>query len=326
MRSMWCVGWLVLITVLSGCVTPKVGLLGDGKASLKEFVLEGVDQDKILVIPVRGFISDAPQKDFFRDKPSLVEQIVSRLQKAENDSDVKAVLLTVNSPGGTSTASDILYHEIMTFKEKTKRKIVVSLMDIGASGGYYVSLPADCIVAHPTSVTGSVGVIFMRPKVQRLMEKIGLSMEVSRSGEKKDMGSPFRETTEQEAEILQDVVDQLADRFIRLVKKHRHLDDAALAKISSGRIYLPDEAKTMGLIDDIGYVSDAVEKAKTLAGLSENPRIVVYRRSEHANDNIYNMEMMASGPQPWVLFPDVLPKLDAGFYYIWLSDGMSMNR
>ena len=161
---------MAIAFLTSGCSGLKIHLGPDSKEPLKQFTLQGKERGKVLIIPIRGFLSDAPKKGLLDDRPSVVQEVVSQLRMAEKDKEVKAVLLEINSPGGTITASDILYHEIMEFKERTKTKIVAVLMDVAASGGYYIALPADRIVAHPTTITGSVGVIFVTPKVSGLME------------------------------------------------------------------------------------------------------------------------------------------------------------
>jgi ClpP class serine protease len=155
------------------------------------------------------------------------------------------------------------------------------MMDVAASGGYYVALPADFILAHPTTITGSIGVAFMRPKVTGLMEKIGLEMEVNKSGKNKDIGSPFREATKEEQKILQGLTDGLGERFLNLVAKHRKLDKNALQDIATARVYLSDEALQHGLVDKVGYLDEAVSKAANLAGLSEDAKVVVYRRTRN---------------------------------------------
>ena len=218
-----------------------------------------------------------------------MQEVVSQLRLAEKDNEIKAVLLEINSPGGSITASDVLYHEIMGFKERTNAKIVAGLMDVAASGGYYIALPADRIVAHPTTITGSVGVIFITPKVTGLMDKLGLAVEVNKSGKEKDIGSPFRPSTPEEQKIFQELTDRMGRRFLDLVAKHRGMDQKTLTSISTARIYLADEALQLKLIDSIGYLSDAIAEAKELAGLSKEAKVVVYRRSEYPNDNVYNM-------------------------------------
>ncbi len=311
----------ILITMLLGCAGPRITLFSDASDPLQEVILDGTADDKILVLPISGVITDAPKSRMLRTMPGPVQEVVSHLRLAETDDRIKAVLLKINSPGGTTTASDILYHEILAFKRRTGKKVVVCMMNLAASGGYYVSLPADVIMAHPTSVTGSIGVILMRPEVSGLMEKVGVAMQVNKSGENKDMGSPFRPTTPVEAQMLQDLTDALGRRFIRLVKQHRNLDDAQLAKVADARIFLADAAVAAGLVDKIGYLKDAIEEAKAIADLDTDARVVAYRRTQYPDDNIYNtltsgaragqsplMDMGAIGD--WL-------SLETGFYYLW---------
>jgi len=308
---------LISVTACSG---PQVRLFREAPEPLREFTLEGVGKDKILLIPVTGLISDMPKKGVLRTSPSLVEQVVLQLNKAEKDKQIKAVLLKINSPGGTITASDLLYHEIVSFQEKTGAKIIVSMMDIAASGAYYMSLPADKIIAHPTSVTGSVGVIFLQPKVTGLMDKIGLGVDVKKFGKNKDMGSPFRESSEEEQKLLQKAVNDFGERFIRLVQKHRKLDQRALTEIATARIFLADDALKLGLVDTIGYLSDAVKESKKLAKVADDARVVVYRRTEFPEDNYYNVAGVASEDVTIsAINIDLLEpfSLKTGFYYLW---------
>lgn len=306
---------------VNGCAAPKIKLFPDATDPLQEFTLEGTQKGKVLVIPIRGIISDAPRKSFPGAMPSAVQEIVSQLRLAEKDEEVRAVLLKIDSPGGLITASDVLYHEIMAFKKRTGAKVVVAMMDVAASGGYYVSLPADFILAHPTTITGSIGAIFMRPKVTGVMGKIGLDIKVNKSGKNKDMGSPFRQTTEEEEKILQGITDELGGRFVSLVAKHRKLDQKALAQISTARVYLAKEALQLGLVDKIGYLSDAVVEARKLCGLSEDTKLVVYRRTEYPDDNIYNTSTTQYSGSRLALIdlglPDCMTSLRTGFYYLW---------
>jgi len=311
---------IILLISLTACSGPQVRLFREAPEPLREFTLEGVGKDKILLIPVTGLISDMPKKGVLRTSPSLVEQVVLQLNKAEKDKQIKAVLLKINSPGGTITASDLLYHEIMSFKEKTGAKIIISMMDIAASGAYYMSLPADKIMAHPTSVTGSVGVIFLQPRVTGLMDKLGLGVDVKKFGKNKDMGSPFRESSEEEQKLLQKAVNDFGERFIRLVQKHRNLDQRALTDVATGRIFLADDALKLGLVDTIGYLSDAVKESKKVAKVPDDARVIVYRRAEFPEDNYYNVSGVASEDvSVSVISMDLLEpfSLKTGFYYLW---------
>ena len=312
----------MLIAILCfGCAGPRITLFPSASDPLREMTLEGDGKDKIQVIPITGFITDAPKESVVGTKPSVVQEVVSHLRLAEKDDRVKVVLLKIDTPGGSATASDILYHEIAAFKERTGKKVLACMMDIATSGGYYVALPADLIMAHPTTLTGSVGVILMRPEVSALMEKIGVGVQVNKSGVNKDMGSPFRPITPAEENMLQDLADTLGKRFVDLVARHRGLNGEQLTTVADARLFLADAALDAGLVDKIGYLSDAIAEAKQIAGLDANARVVTYRRTEYPDDNVYNALTSAarSGPAPLVDMGPIsdLFSLDAGFYYLW---------
>jgi len=310
--------------VLSGCGAPRIKLFTDSTDPLKEFTLEGKGREKILIIPIRGLISNAPDERLLSTKPSVVQEVVSQLKRAEDDEDIKAIILQIESLGGTVTASDILYHEIKRLKEKREIKIVAVLMDIATSGAYYVVLPADYIVAHPTTVTGSVGVVFIRPDLTDLMGKIGLRVNINKSGGNKDMGAFYRESTPEENTIFQDLVDKMGKRFVDLVSEHRDIDNERLSHVASASIMLADEAEKLGLIDRTGYIQDALDETRKLAGLPDNTRVVVYRRSSYPDDNYYNPITMNSGGKTLNMIDlgiNQTPTLLApGFYYLWLQD------
>jgi len=312
---------LATMLCLANCAGPQVKLFTDASDPLKESLLQGTEKGKVLIISLRGIISTSPDDGMLRSKPSMIQEVVSQLRMAEKDPEIKCVLLKIDSPGGTATASDILYHEMMAFKQRTRVKVVVCMMDIAASGGYYAALPADLIFAHPTTITGSVGVVFMRPNVTRLIDKIGFSMDVSKSGPNKDMGSPFRQASAEEELILQDVTDGLADQFLNLVEKHRPIGPEALAAISSARVYLAAEAKQLGLIDRVGYLDEAIREALRISGLSEKAKVVAYRRTAFPNDNLYNPlttgSHLPAKPMLDLGIPDLSHQLAPGFYYIW---------
>ncbi len=320
MRTTRLITAIIVLILVTACSMPRIRLLTDATDPLREYTLEGSGTEKILLISVQGTISDVPQKGLVRSAPSMVQQVVSQLKKAEKDDRIRAVLFRVNSPGGTIVASDVLYHEISSYREKTGAKIVVSMLDVAASGAYYMSLPADMIMAHPTTITGSVGVIFLRPKVRALMDKIGLGVDVIKFGKNKDMGSPFRDSTEEEQKIMQKAVNDFGARFIRLVQKHRKLQDPALGEISTARVCTADEALKWGLVDKIGYLNDAVKEAKTLAGLADDARLVVYRRAKYSDDNYYNVTGATLEDEQVPIVNIALPEsfnLHAGFYYLW---------
>ncbi len=314
--------WLVFPMVLllcGGCSLPKFSLFPQA-GPLKEVTLEGEGNEKVAVITISGVISDLPRERLLRTLPSLVQEVVTQLKRAEQDPAVKALLLKVNTPGGGVTASDMLYNEISTYKQRSGIKIVVAMMNLATSGGYYVSLPADWIMAHPTTITGSIGVIFARPGYSGFMEKFGLAVNVSKSGEHKDMGSPFRPSNPGDEAIFQSLTDQMAERFRGLVSRHRKITPENMAQIATARIYMAPEAKRLGLVDEVGYLSDAIAKAKSLAGLPENARVVTYKRYESEEENLYSASMRGQTDELRTgasALATLMGAPQAGFYYMW---------
>ena len=291
---------------------------------LREYTLQGKAKEKVLLLPVRGTITNNPDENLLRTKPGMVQEIVSQLRKAEKDPRIKAVLLGIESPGGSSTDSDILFHELERYKSKSGVKVIAIMMGIAASGGYYAALASDRIMAHPSSITGSVGTIFLRPKVQGLMEKIGVGAEVSKSGKYKDMGSPYRETLPEEREMIQAMIEDLNKRFLELASRKRGLTDEQVRAVATARIFTARQALEMGLVDAIGYMDDGLNAAKEMAGLPEDARVVVYRRRRHPNDNVYNLLSTDEGGRVPELVRLPLSELfrmpAAGFYYLWAPE------
>jgi protease-4 len=310
---------LFLVLALPACA-PKIKIFtAPATDPLKEVVLEGDGDGKLALIHLTGFLAAQPRQGMLRSTPSQVQELVSGLALAGADAEVKGVVLAIDSPGGTTTASDIIYHEISDFKQRTGKKVVVAMFDVAASGGYYAALPADWILAHPTTITGSVGVVFMRPKLHGLFDKIGVDVEVSKSGEDKDMGSPFRPTTPEEAALFQTIIDDYAARFTALVAKHRALTPQNMALVRTARVFTANQALAAGLIDQVGYIQDAFAKARALSGLTDNARVVTYRRETYPNDNPYNTMTAADPAKTGLLGVDasfIMPPR-AGFYYVW---------
>ncbi len=311
---------LIAGLVLNGCVKTQIKLFTDGTVPFVEYTLEGTGDEKILLLPVEGRISDSPSRGLLRDRPSLVENIVAQLRKAEEDPQIKALIIKIDSPGGSVTAVDVLYHEFQAYQARTEVKLVVLFMGLAASGGYYIALPADHIVAHPTSITGSVGVIFIAPRVDGLMTKFGVAVDVNKSGRNKDTGSPFRPRTAEEDALFQDLTDQLAGRFVDLVARHRQPTPAALEEIKTARVFLAPKAMELGLVDKIGYANDALDAARREAGLAADARVVVYRRNEYPDDTVYNSGARGGTPKPVMVdlgLPAGILDHGTGFHYLW---------
>jgi protease-4 len=290
-----------------------------GQGPLKEVQVGGTGAAKVLLIEISGMIS-SQEKEGLISAPSLIARIKEQLTKAAQDDNVKAVVLRINTPGGTVTASDIIYHELKMFKASRKIPIIASIMDVGTSGGYYVAAAADRVLAHPSSVTGSIGVIMLTVNARGLLEKVGVEATAVTSGPRKDMGSPFRVMTSEERAIFQGLIDSFYQRFLNIVQEGRpQLQMDQIKKLADGRIYTGDQAKAAGLVDDIGYLENAIELAKKKANLTE-ARVVTYQRSGEYSNNVYS-RLIAPGPLAGMVDFDVMTFVRGGtpqFMYLWM--------
>jgi protease-4 len=258
-------------SVVSIDLTPRI-------RPLEEETVGGQGDAKILLMDFSGFLSDDLDTGSLTigappPRVPLLVRVREELEKASGDRKLKAVVLKINSPGGTVTTSDILFQELDGFRRRTKLPVVAVMMDVAASGGYYIALAADTIVAHPTTVTGSIGVIMVTVNADGLLQKIGVTAAAIKSGPFKDMGSPLRTLTPEERAIFQSVIDELYGQFVGKVAERRKVSLETAKKLGDGRIYTAQQA----LADRIGYIPDALEVARQAAGVSE-ARIVVYRR------------------------------------------------
>ena len=230
---------LLLVFMLSGCAV-TIPLIPPPQP-LQEQVLEGEGKKKILLLDISGTISEEEKAGglFGRSANSTVSVIRESLYKAEKDENLAGIILRINSPGGTVTASDIIHHDLTEFKKRKKVPILACIMSVGTSGGYYVAAAADEILAHPTAITGSIGVILMKFNVEGLMGKVGVEEQTVKSGEKKDLMSPFRKATPEEIKLAQEIIDQLYGRFldIAVARPGNQLSRDDLKKVADGRIY-----------------------------------------------------------------------------------------
>ena len=273
----------------SGCSFISVSLVQPVQP-LRETTVMGKGKEKVLIVEISGIISEEEKRGIagLSGEPDMVARIKEELKTAAKDKHIKAIILRINSPGGTVTASDMIYHEIEQFKKKTNNKVIACIMDLGASGGYYVAVSADKIVAHPTTVTGSIGVIMLNLSVEGLLQKIGVKDTSIKTGEHKDMGSPLKTMTEEERKIFQGVLDSMYERFLSVIAENRkELTNEKLKSLADGRIYTAQQALDYGLIDQIGYLDEAIELAKNEAGLT-TARVIIYHRPGSYKNNIYS--------------------------------------
>lgn len=276
---------LVALTafILQGCIMVPP-LFGERRGPLEVETLVPSERyfssDQILVIDLTGAVDVETGGGLFRpSKPGMLVQLKDRLKFAKQDRYLKGVILRINSPGGSVTASDLIYHEIKTFKEERPDVPVIAFMqDIAASGGLYVAMAADDIYALPTTVTGSIGVITFLPDLRGLSDKVGFGMRVIKSGENKDIGSPWSEMSDEQREIFQGMIDSMYEKFLAVILEGRGekgLTREQLMTFADGRILTADRAAELGIIDGVAYPDEVFELARKAAE-SDDAAIVSY--------------------------------------------------
>ena len=314
-------GGILFTMVFVGSILLNIVLLGilgtsysRSESGLQEAYVSGPSQEKkkVAIVPVKGAIFEG-ESSWGLGAYSFG---MKALKTALNDDSVAAVVLEVNSPGGSVTASDRLCHEITQLA--AKKPVVVFMGDIAASGGYYISAPAKVIYASPTTITGSIGVIVETLNAEQLMEKIGVKMTVVKSGPRKDVLSPWRSLTEGEQAMLSGIVGELYEQFLQAVLAGRKdkITREKLLSIADGSIFTADQALKNGLIDKIGYREDAIKEAGTLAGIAGEPLVVEYRKT------LTLLELLAGAKfhQENSIGPDLLLRLmgRSPFLFMWV--------
>lgn len=285
------------ILMLIQTLTPACSPFGGVKISaipadqtLRERVVQrhpGWVSNRIAVIDIAGVLMNAREYGLLSEGEHIVSLTMEKLEKAAADRRVKAIVLRINSPGGTVTASDILYSEILAFKKKTSKPVVAYFQDVAASGAYYLACAADEIIAQRTTVTGSIGVIMQMADLSGTLAKLGIQTDAIKSGPMKDAGSPFRRMAPEERDLFQALVDGFYAQFVDAVNEGRPgLSRDEVLKLADGRVYNSEQALKAGLIDRIGSIHDAVDVAKKRAGI-EAAHVVRYARPLSWSPNVY---------------------------------------
>jgi len=221
--------------------------------------------DKIAVIEVRGLITQS-------------QGVIEELHRYTEDEGVKAIILRIDSPGGGVGPSQEIYREVLKIKSNQKKKVITSMGSVAASGGYYIASASDLIVANPGTITGSIGVLMEFTNIEELFKKIGVKGVVLKSGEHKDIGSPFREMTPEEKKLMQSVIDNVHQQFIQAVAEGRKMDRLKVAQVADGRILTGEQAKQLGLVDQLGNLQDAIDTAAKLVGIEGKPLVLYPKR------------------------------------------------
>jgi protease IV len=233
--------------------------ISGGKSSHSLSPLPGME--KIALVKIEGMLITA-------------DTIVDEINSYAEDSSVRAILIRIDSPGGGVVASQEIFNAVLNARKQGKKKVVISMGSVAASGGYYIAAAGDRIIANPGTLTGSIGVKMEFANLEKLLEKIGVRGMVVKAGEYKDIGSPFREMTETEKRLLQAVIDDVHSQFIEAVAKGRNLPETDVKAIADGRIFTGRQALQLKLVDQLGDLEDSINVTAELAGIKGKPKVV----------------------------------------------------
>jgi protease IV len=277
---------------------------------LSETWASGQGQTKVVMIPIRGMIMLDDAEGMFASSSGSAQMALKSIHRATADQKVKALILDIDSGGGGITASDVILQALLDFKDSQPGRKVVSVFgDMAASGAYYIAVGSDTIVARPTSVTGSIGVLMQSINVKELGEKIGIRDVTIKSGKNKDILNPFTDLSDEQRAMLQGIVNSLHERFIGIVAEHRELSVEKVRELADGRVFLAQEAMELGLVDEVGYWKDGVAAT---AGLLDVPDVKVFRyEKEFSLSDIFASQSLVN-PQAWLR---LLPS--TRFLYFW---------
>lgn len=288
---------LAAVIVMSGIVMSIVTTLASNffNGGMTNFdqvpttvVKNGSPSHQIAEVVVKGEITGNASGGLLGGEGYNHKLILKQLDTIKNDDSIKGVLLTVNTPGGGTYESDELYQKLKEVKTKGK-KIYVQMETIAASGGYYISMPADKIYAGPQTLTGSIGVISQSMDYSELLKNLGIKTNTIKSGSHKDIMSPQREMTNEERDILQSINKDSFDQFVNVIKEGRHMSEDKVRKLADGRIYSAQQAKAHHLIDEIGYKNEALKAMKKELKL-KNPQIITFDTSQQGLGSLFGIK------------------------------------
>ena len=268
MQGILLIGFVLVGTLIVAGIHMATGQVGhkdmgvDQYPALNEVWSYGEGDTKVVTIPLHGLILLDGNESWMGPVAGSADMALQSIHRATHDPEVRALILQIDSPGGGITASDVIYDAILAFKQHQEGRVVIALFgDVAASGAYYIAMAADYILAHPTTITGSIGVLMQSINAHELAMKIGIQDVTIKSGPNKDLLNPLAPTNAAQTAILQDLVNGMYVRFVNLVADRRDLPVETVRTLADGRVFAADQAAAVGLIDGIGYWSDAVNQA-----------------------------------------------------------------
>jgi protease-4 len=291
--------WIFLAFAL-GFILPVCSCAGTGLLTLNalgqmagEPAMPAVSRgDAVAVIDLNGAITADVSQTALASPGITPGRVADLLDQAAAQDNVKAVVVRVNSPGGSAVASDEIYHMFLDFE----KPVVIWMGDTAASGGYYISCGADYIFAHPDTLTGSIGVISQFINAEELLDEVGVDVVVITSGPHKDMGSLFRDMTDEEREIWDEMLDQIYADFVRIVADSRDLSEETVRELADGRVYTGQQALEHGLVDAVGLPADAVAKAAELGGIEGEPQVIELSPAPTLLETLYGIQGRSTVP------------------------------
>jgi protease-4 len=324
---------IAVLLVLAGCRHP-LQVKTDSHVSLTpppmtaagplyEMPLPGDSQSavKIAVLDVDGLLLNTDMVGFFSQGENPVALFREKLEAVAADPCVRAVIVRINSHGGGVTAADIMWHDLVAFKGRTRLPVIACLMDVGTGGAYYLATGADQIIAHPTTVTGGMGVILNLYNLQDMMAQFNVLGVPIKAGQYTDLGSPIRAMDDEGRKLLQEMANEFHARFRQVVQQARPGHDPQRADDFDGRVFTAQQALERKLIDRIGYMDDAIAAAKETAGV-QSARVVLYHRCNDRARNVYSIT--PNVPLQTAVFPMSVPGIERSklptFLYLWQPD------
>jgi protease-4 len=260
-----------------------------------------LSSNQVALLEVEGIILDS-------------QTFTEQLKDYGRRSGVRAVVLRLNTPGGGVAATQEIYEAVLKFRAETRKKVIASMSTVAASGGYYIACAADKVYANPGSITGSIGVIAEWYNYGELLRWAKMQNVVIKSGEFKDAGNPARPLTDAERAYFQGLIDNLYGQFVSAVVKSRKMPEPAVRKLADGRVYTGEEAKRLGLIDDLGTLQDAIQAAARMSGIVGEPRIVTPAKRRFSLLDLLLGESKAVIPVPFPVDPS---QSQIKFQYLW---------
>lgn len=316
---------LVLVLVSCGPLTFTIG----GSAGNQTLLVKVVESDgrfvnhRVAIVDVTGLIINAVKPRLLQAGENPVSVLHEKLNTAASDDRVKAVILRLNSPGGGVTASDMMYRQIHRFRQQTNKPVVALMMDVAASGAYYLACASDRIITYPTAVTGSIGVLIQHISVHDGLNRIGVRTEAITSGSNKNVGSPFAKMTNEHRAVLGELVEDFYSRFVEVVRQARPgIPSDQLDRVTDGRVLSGDDAVELGLADATGDLLDAFDEAKRLAGIDRAKLILYHRPLDYVGSPYATAGVSSTEINLVQLNLGDLGLLNntSGFYYLWRPD------